>query len=69
MPRKMVSSLTQGHFKAVRKWLNRFVPGSLKGLEDKSRAPKNPCRKISSEERERAIQLKKELLSFEAEGL
>lgn len=50
--------------KTVRKWLSRFVPGSLKELEEKSRAPKNRCRKISSEERERAIKLKKELPSF-----
>jgi transposase-like protein len=30
--------------KTVRKWLRRWQPGTLKGLEEWSKAPKNPCK-------------------------
>jgi transposase-like protein len=33
--------------KTVRKWLRRWEPGSLRGLEDRSRAPIHPRRGIT----------------------
>ena len=32
--------------KTVRKWLHRWQPGTLQGLEDQSRAPKHPRQPI-----------------------
>lgn len=55
--------------KTVRKWLKRWEPGTLRGLEEESRAPKNPRIKISREQRELAIKLKKELPSFGAKRI
>jgi len=45
--------------KTVRKWLNRWEPGSMRGLEDRSRAPKHPNIRITKAQRKEAIDLKK----------
>ena len=37
--------------KTVRKWLRRWEPGSLRGLEDRSRAPIRPRRGITAGQR------------------
>ena len=37
--------------KTVRKWLRRWEPGSLRGLEDRSRAPLHPRRGITAAQR------------------
>ena len=55
--------------KTVRKWLRRWKPGTLSGLEEESRAPKNPTRKITNRQRNRVIQLKKKHRPFGAERL
>lgn len=55
--------------KTVRKWMKRWEPGSMRGLEDRSRAPKNPQRRISQKDRQEAIRLKKMLPSFGAERI
>jgi transposase len=52
--------------KTVKKWLSRWEPGSLRGLENLSRAPKSPKCKIPSDQRKKAIKLKKKLKSFGA---
>ncbi len=52
--------------KTVRKWLRRWQPGSLRGLEDQSRAPKSRKLKIDPRERQKAIELKKKLKSWGA---
>jgi transposase len=53
----------------VRKWLRRWEPGSLKGLEDRSKAPKNPRTFITDEQKAQVIKLKKTLPSFGAERI
>src|SRR4051812_2451597 len=45
--------------KTVRKWLRRWEPGSLRGLEDRSRAPLNPRRGITGRQRRQAVALKR----------
>src|ERR1043165_1786872 len=55
--------------KTVRKWLRRWEPGSLRGLEDRSRAPINPPRRITAAQRRRAISLKRKLPSWGAARL
>jgi len=55
--------------KTVRKWLARWIPGTLQGLEEKSRAPGNPARRISEKQREQVIKLKKQLPSWGAERI
>ncbi len=55
--------------KTVRKWLRRFEKSRFEGLKDQSRAPKNPRRKITSEQREQVILLKKQLPSFGAQRI
>ena len=55
--------------KTVRKWLRRWKPGSLKGLEARSRAPHNPPRRITEQQRREVIELKKMLPSFGAERI
>jgi Integrase core domain. len=52
--------------KTVKKWLSRWEPGSLRGLEDQSRAPKSAKCKIPEDQRKKAIKLKKKLKSFGA---
>ena len=55
--------------KTVRKWLNRWEPGSMRGLTDQSRAPKNPHRYITERQREKVIELKKQYPSFGAQRI
>ena len=55
--------------KTVRKWLRRWQPGTLKGLEELSRAPKKPFRRIPKAQRNRAITLKKRCPSWGAERI
>ncbi len=55
--------------KTVRRWLKRWQPGSKRGLEDLSRAPKNPATKITKANREKVIKLKKRYKHFGAERL
>jgi transposase len=53
----------------VRKWMKRWEPGSLNGLEDRSRAPKNPRTFITEDQKAQVIKLKKSLPSFGAERI
>jgi transposase len=55
--------------KTIRKWLRRWNPGSLEGLADQSRAPKNPKIYITQEQKEQVNQLKRMLPSFGAERI
>ncbi|HEX9933649.1 MAG TPA: helix-turn-helix domain-containing protein, partial [bacterium] len=55
--------------KTIRKWLKRYQPGSLEGLSDQSKAPKNPKTYITEQQKNQAIQLKKMLPSFGAERI
>lgn len=52
--------------KTVRKWLGRWQPGSLRGLQDRSRVPKAPARRLPEEARQRALTLKRRLPSWGA---
>jgi transposase len=52
--------------RTVRKWLRRWEPGSLRGLEDRSRAPHHPPRGITAGQRRRAVALKRRLPSWGA---
>ena len=49
--------------KTVRKWFRRWIPGTLEGLQEKSRAPKKPFRRITEQQRHEAIKLKRQLPS------
>ena len=55
--------------KTVRKWLRRWEPGSMRGLEDQSRAPKHSPNRITQAQRREVIRLKKRLPSFGAERI
>lgn len=55
--------------KTVRKWFRRWQKGTLEGLQDQSRAPKNPARKIMPESKDKVIELKRQLPSFGAERI
>lgn len=55
--------------KTVRKWLRRWQPGTLNGLDDLSRAPKNPATAITQEQRQRVIALKRRLPTWGAQRL
>jgi len=55
--------------KTVRKWLNRWKEKGISGLIDQSKAPKNPKRYITQEQKDLAIKLKKEFPSFGAKRL
>jgi len=55
--------------KTVRKWLRRWQPGSLAGLDERSRAPKNPARAITAEQRQKIIDLKHRLPTWGAQRL
>jgi transposase len=55
--------------KTVRKWLRRWEPGSLRGLEDRSRAPINPRRGLTAGQRRQAVSLKRRLPSWGAARL
>src|SRR5918911_4988342 len=52
--------------RTVRKWLRRWEPGSLRGLEDRSRAPLHPRRGITGRQRRQAVRLKRRLPSWGA---
>ena len=52
--------------KTVRKWLKRWQPGSLRGLEDQSKAPQSIKSKIDPDQRQKAIELKRKLKSWGA---
>ena len=55
--------------KTVRKWFKRWQPGSLRGLEDQSKAPKNKKSGINPDQRQKAIQLKRKLKSWGAQRI
>ena len=55
--------------KTVRKWLRRWEPGSMRGLEDQSTAPKHSPNPIPQAQRREAIRLKRRLPSFGAERI
>lgn len=55
--------------KTIRKWLRRWQPGSLAGLDELSRAPKNPAAAITVEQRQRVIELKHRLPTWGAQRL
>ena len=55
--------------KTVRKWLRRWQPGTLKGLEELSRSPRKPFRRIPTAQRNLAITLKKQCPSWGAERI
>ena len=55
--------------KTIRKWLRRWQPGTLTGLDDLSRAPKNSATAITVEQRQRVIELKRQLPTWGAQRL
>lgn len=55
--------------KTVRKWLRRYQEGGYQVLVDRSRAPKNPARRISDSQRQRALKLKRRLPSWGAQRM
>src|SRR5690242_11213563 len=55
--------------KTVRKWLRRWQPGSLRGLQDRSRAPHHPRQGITRRQRKLAVTLKQKLPSWGASRL
>jgi transposase len=55
--------------KTVRKWLRRWEPGSMRGLEDHSKAPKHSPNRVTEAQRREAIRLKRRLPSFGAERI
>ncbi len=55
--------------KTVRKWLRRWKSGTMEGLEEQSRAPKNPSTRITKAQRNKVIELKKKMPSFGAKRL
>ena len=55
--------------KTVRKWLARWQPGIMDGLQEHSRAPKHPHSPIPPEVRQRVIDLKRRLPSWGADRL
>ena len=55
--------------KTVRKWLSRWQPGSLRGLEDRRKMPKNRPSRIDPKQRKLAIQLKGKLKPYGAQRM
>lgn len=55
--------------KTVRKWLSRWVPGTLQGLSDQSRAPKNHPHQIPKGLEKQIIALKRRLPTWGAKRL
>jgi transposase len=55
--------------KTVRKWLKRWTPGTLQGLQDQSRAPQHPFRRIPPAQRKKALDLKRQLPSWGAQRI
>ena len=52
--------------RTVRKWLRRWQPGSLVGLQELSRAPLQPHHGITAKQRNQALELKRQLPSWGA---
>jgi len=55
--------------KTVRKWLRRWEPGSLRGLDDQRKGPNSRRSKIDPKQRVKAIGLKKKLKSWGAKRI
>lgn len=55
--------------KTIRKWLSRWQPGSLRGLEDRRKAPRNRPSRIDPKQRKLAIRLKGKLKPWGAERI
>ncbi len=55
--------------KTVRKWLRRYEEGGYRALRGRSRAPKNPARRIPDSQRRRALKLKRQLPSWGAQRI
>jgi len=55
--------------RTVRKWLSRWEPGSLRGLEDRRQGPNNRVSRIDPKQRAKAIELKRKLKSWGAERI
>jgi transposase len=56
--------------KTVKKWYKRWDGRTMRGLEDRSRAPRNPANKVSRQKRNKVVSYKKgPLKSFGAERL
>jgi len=55
--------------KTVRKWVRRWEPGSLRGLEDQSKAPKSKHCRIDPQQKKKAIELKRQLKSWGAQRI
>jgi len=55
--------------KTVRKWLSRWEPGSMRGLEDQRKGPNEKRSGIDPKQRAKAIMLKKKLKSWGAERI
>ena len=55
--------------KTIRKWLKRYIPGSLEGLSNRSKAPIHPKTHITEQQKNQVIQLKKMLPSFGSERI
>jgi transposase len=55
--------------KTVRKWLQRWTPGTLDGLQEHSRAPHHQANAVSPEHRQQVIDLKKRLPTWGAQRL
>lgn len=66
---KPTSRVFNTNVKTVRKWFRRWKSGTMEGLEEQSRAPKNPSIRITKAQRNRVIELKKKMPSFGAERL
>ncbi len=52
--------------KTVRKWVRRWQAQGYAGLQERSRAPHHPARRISPAQRCRALELKRQLPSWGA---
>jgi len=55
--------------KTVRKWLKRWQPGSLRGLENRRKVPKNRPSRIDPKQRKLAVQLKGKLKPWGAQRI
>ena len=67
--KKSAARLMGTTVKTVRKWVSRWIPGTLQGLEEHSRAPKNPIKRITDKQRQQVIALKRKLPSWGAERM
>ncbi len=55
--------------KTIRKWLRRYEQEGYSALRGRSRAPKNPARRIPDSQRRRALKLKRQLPSWGAQRI